>query len=248
MPSTLESFTPLSETFDQQSSLRSISTLDNGRAASSLIKRTFDILFAMFGLIVTGPILLLACLAIVMESSGSPIFIQRRVGRKGRIFNIYKLRSMRSVRKESCSNGFKTAKDDQRLTRVGLFLRLTNLDELPQLINILLGDMSLIGPRPLSVDETEHIKGTLQVSPAYAGFAPQSRPGLVGLEQINRTRELTYLERFEYNHEYEATWSPWLDLQIFARSVFMCKHVSIAGGIGLVALLVVSLQLFHVFG
>jgi lipopolysaccharide/colanic/teichoic acid biosynthesis glycosyltransferase len=245
MPSTLESFTPLTESFDQQSSLRSISTLDNGRAAASAIKRLFDITFACFGLIVTGPILLFACLAIVLESAGSPIFVQRRVGRNGKIFNIYKLRSMRS---QSQSNGFKTAKGDQRLTSVGLFLRVTNLDELPQLLNILLGDMSLIGPRPLSVDETEYIKGTLQVSPSYAGFSPQSRPGLVGLEQINRNRELTYFERFEYNHEYEAGWSLWLDLQIFARSLFMCKHVSIAGGIGLVTLLAVLIQITHVFG
>ncbi|CAN5675129.1 N/A [soil metagenome] len=245
MPSTMESFTPLTDTFDQQSSLRSISTLGNGRAAASVIKRLFDISFALFGLIGTGPMILLACLAIVLESPGNPLFIQKRVGRKGNIFNIYKLRSMRP---QSHSNGFKTAKDDRRLTSVGLFLRITNLDELPQLINILLGDMSLIGPRPLSVDETDYIKGTLQVSPTYAGFVPHSRPGLVGLEQINRNRDLTYIERFEYNHEYEASWTPWLDLQIFTLSLFMCKHVSIAGGVGFIALSLVALQLMHVFG
>ena len=242
MPSTLESFTPLTETFEHQSSLRSISTLDSGRAAASPAKRLFDIVFALFGLIVTGPMLLASCLAIALESSGSPLFVQKRVGRKGKVFNIYKLRTMHC---DSHTAGFKTAKDDQRLTSVGSFLRLTNLDELPQLINILLGDMSLIGPRPLSVDETEYIKGTLQVSSSYAGFSPHSRPGLVGLEQINRNRELTY---FEYNHEYEASWSVVLDVQIFARSLFMCKHVSIAGGVGLVALIFATLQCIHVFG
>ncbi len=244
MPSTLESFTPRTETFEQQGSLRSISTLDNGRAAESTAKRIFDIVFALFGLIVTGPMLLAACLAIVLESSGSPIFVQKRVGRKGKVFNIYKLRTMRC---NSRTTGFKTVKDDQRLTSVGSFLRITNIDELPQLINMLMGDMSLIGPRPLSVDETEYIKGTLRVSPSYAGFSPHSRPGLVGLEQINRNRELTYFERFEYNHEYEASWSALLDVQIFARSLFMCKHVSIAGGVGLLMLIIASLQLMHVF-
>lgn len=241
----MESFTPLSETFDQQSALRAIKSLDVNRAANSRIKRCFDIAFACFGLIVTGPILILACLAIVLESAGSPFFVQRRVGRHGRIFNIYKLRSMRVGTQLS---SFKTEKNDERLTRIGRFLRITNVDELPQLINILLGDMSLIGPRPLSVDETNYIKDSMSVSPTYAGFIPGSRPGLVGLEQINRLRDLTYLERFEYNQQYEVDWTVWMDLQIFARSLFMCKHVSIAGSVGLLTLLVMAMQLSHLLG
>lgn len=152
------------------------------------------------------------------------------------------------MRAASASEAFKTAKDDARLTRSGLLVRLTNIDELPQLINVLKGDMSLIGPRPLSVDETDYIKLDLQVSPSYSGFIPRSRPGLVGLEQVNRTRDLTYYERFEYNHSYESNWSLLMDVQIFCKSLLMCKHVSIAGGAGLAILLLVSAHVLHLIG
>lgn len=194
-------------------------------ACSSNIKRFFDLVVAVIGLTISSPILFFAFIAIPLQSRGGPIFVQKRVGRNGKIFNIYKLRTMYS---NTDHDGFKTTKDDRRLTPLGIILRVTNIDELPQLINIIKGDMSLIGPRPLSVDETKYIARSLNLSSGYPGFYPVARPGLVGLEQINRTRDLTYLERFKYNHEYERNWTLSVDLAIFARSLLICRQVCLA--------------------
>lgn len=213
-------------------------TLDNHA------KRLFDITFAIVSIVLSSPVLLLALLVVALESPGNPIFVQKRVGKNGRIFDIYKLRTMYQGM-VSDNDGFRTAKGDSRLTKSGFILRATNIDELPQLFNILKGDMSLIGPRPLSVDETEYIASHLNIGEHYPGFRPAVRPGLVGLEQVNRTRDLTYLERFQYNHVYETQWTPDLDCRIFLKALIICRHVcfaAIAGSIVVISLLILSTQ------
>ena len=205
-----------------------------------LLKRSFDILFALAGLICSSPVLLLALLLIPLQSKGSPIFVQQRVGKNGKAFKIIKLRTMYA---DSARYAFKTAKDDSRLTPLGKFLRDTNIDELPQLMNILLGDMSLIGPRPLSVDETNYISKHLNLGIAYPGFLPGTQPGLVGLEQINRHQELTYLNRFEYNYLYETGWSLAMDLEIFLKALTVCKQVCFSAIAGALLIAIVTLNL-----
>jgi len=110
------------------------------------LRRVVDVTVASIGLFLVFPILLLACAAIVLEDGGKPLFLQRRVGRFERIFTIYKLRTMRV---DACGDRLSPANgSDERVTRVGRFLRRTSVDELPQLVNVVLGDMSLVGPRP----------------------------------------------------------------------------------------------------
>lgn len=227
--------------FDQEYQ-RSVAQTND--VADNKIKRGFDVLFAIFSILISSPVLIVAALAVMLESAGGAVFVQRRVGRNGEIFNIYKLRTMYAG-SSNHSDGFKTAKEDRRLTRVGTILRRTNVDELPQLFNVLLGDMSLIGPRPLSVDETSYIGAQLNVNEYYPGFRPSVRPGLVGLEQVNRTRDLTYFERFHYNHEYEQNWSLSLDWHIFCRALLVCKHVCIAALLGAGAIGGVSTMLIE---
>lgn len=209
------------------------STFDG--ATGNLVKRAFDIVISTTALFCSAPILFLAIVLIPVQSRGWPLYVQRRVGRAGKVFNIYKLRTMYAG---SDSHACKTALDDQRLTPIGKFLRRTNIDELPQLVNILIGDMSVIGPRPLSVDETNYICRNLHLDANYPGLTPQVRPGLVGLEQINRHKEMTYLDRFAYNHEYEMQWSISMDLHIFLRALSICRDVCIAGIIGALTLVV----------
>lgn len=233
MPPILETISAVPTPAEAYDQLRLQAPLRAERAASSVAKRVFDILVSFVALLTTAPILALSMIAIAATSKGSPIFKQNRVGRNGEIFSIYKLRSMYVG---SHMNGFKTLPEDRRLTSVGAFLRLTNIDELPQLFNILKGDMSLIGPRPLSKQETDYISTSLSVRDDYPGFIPMSRPGLVGLEQINRTRELTYLDRFKFNYHYEENWSVLLDIQIFCRAISVCREVCIASLIGAIAL------------
>lgn len=217
--------------------------IEYARVASNPLKRFVDICFAIVGLTLSAPVLLFFLALVALESPGSPIYVQKRVGRNGQIFDIYKLRTMYSG---ADSDGFKTAKEDRRLTVTGRLLRATNIDELPQLVNVLNGDMSLIGPRPLSVDETDYIVKHFNIWSSYPGFFPTARPGLVGLEQVNRNKEMTYLERFSYNHEYETNWSPSLDSQIFLKALLICRHVCLAlmaGGILMTALAALMLKI-----
>ncbi|HEY9713101.1 MAG TPA: sugar transferase, partial [Chroococcales cyanobacterium] len=140
----------LAERFNRsESAVIAIQPIQGLRCNNSLAKRAFDVTFALVALACSAPILIVCFIAISAQSRGWPIFVQRRVGRCGKVFNIFKLRTMYSG---SDSHAFKTASDDHRLTPVGKLLRNANIDELPQLINIILGDMSVIGPRPLSVD------------------------------------------------------------------------------------------------
>jgi lipopolysaccharide/colanic/teichoic acid biosynthesis glycosyltransferase len=185
-----------------------------------VIRRAFDIVVAGGALLVLSPFLLAAMAAIRLESRGSPIYRQRRVGKDGRQFDVLKLRTMVSGA-EHMGRGLAVSEGDTRITRVGRFLRRTSLDELPNLINVLRGEMSIIGPRPtvpVQVDRyTERQLGRLAV-----------KPGITGWAQVNGRTELSWDERIELDLWYIEHRSLRLDLDIPVRTVRM-----VLGGHGL---------------
>jgi lipopolysaccharide/colanic/teichoic acid biosynthesis glycosyltransferase len=169
-----------------------------------------DLLIAIPCSIVAAPLIALAAAAIRIESPGHPIYRQRRVGRDGRPFDIYKLRTM--VRgAEFTGAGLAIQEGDDRITRVGGFLRRTSLDELPNLWNVLRGEMSIVGPRPtvqVQVDQyTDRQRGRLTV-----------KPGITGWAQINGRASLPWSERIELDLWYVEHRSVALDLKILART------------------------------
>lgn len=193
-------------------------------------KRAFDVIVSGLALICCAPLLVLLCSLIMLEGAGSPVFIQRRRGLNGAEFNIFKLRTMyEGTENLQCY----AEQDDWRITSLGRFLRATKIDELPQLLNILRGEMSIIGPRPLSVEECKFIE-SLGYDHTYPGFNPTVTPGLIGLEQLNRKVKLTYSERFKLNHRYENCISPGTDAHIFVQSVVQCRTVVVLAALGAV--------------
>jgi len=202
---------------------------NDSQTCELFLKRTFDVVLSSIALVCVVPLLAAAMIAIVIETPGLPLFVQLRVGQNGRLFRIYKLRTMFDG---SDSLDFKTRSTDPRLTRVGNWLRRLNLDELPQLLNVLAGDMSIIGPRPLSQKETKFLTGQGLFSNDYPGFIPFFKPGLVGLEQVNRTQNLTYVERFKYNDAYETNWSIINDVEIMIKAMILCRPVCAAVAFG----------------
>ena len=184
-------------------------------------KRWLDFTVAALALLLCLPLLLIISLLVCTTSPGPAFFVQKRVGQYGQLFDIYKFRTMT----DSGSNGdCTTGINDPRITGLGRFLRNTKIDELPQLLNILKGDMSIIGPRPLSAIETEHIEST-GVDGACPGFFHLVRPGLIGLEQMNRKQRLDYRSRFQFNRQYERELTFGLDCYIFVVSFFQCRFV-----------------------
>lgn len=186
------------------------------------IKRAFDVAASAVGLVVASPILLVTMLAIVLEDRASPFFLQPRIGKDGKPFRMVKLRSMRpdaeqvleklSVEeKAEFSQNFKL-KNDPRITRVGKFIRKTSIDELPQLWNVLKGDMSIVGPRPPLLVEREaygeHLAKVMSV-----------RPGITGYWQVHGRSETDFSERIELNKYYIEHRSIWLDLKIMFETV-----------------------------
>ena len=176
-------------------------------------KRLFDITISMIGLIITSPILLITAIAIKLESPGPIIFKQERLGLNGKVFKIYKFRSM-CVDAEK--GGVYEKKGDPRVTKVGKFIRKTSIDELPQFLNILKGEMSLIGPRPALTyhpwpynEYTEEQKRMFHV-----------RPGVTGWAQVNGRKEVEWPRRIELNVEYVDKMSLYFDLMIFFKTIF----------------------------
>jgi lipopolysaccharide/colanic/teichoic acid biosynthesis glycosyltransferase len=183
-------------------------------------RRLIDIAVSALGLLVTGPLLLAAMVAIRLESRGGAIYRQRRVGMDGRSFEVLKLRTMVDGA-EHVGAGLAIDAGDARVTRVGALLRRTSVDELPNLLNVLRGEMSLIGPRPtlpVQVEQyTARQRGRLAV-----------RPGITGWAQINGRASLPWAERIELDLYYIEHRSLSLDLRILARTVAM-----VLGGEGL---------------
>ena len=188
--------------------------------SSRLVKRAFDLTGASFGLLVAAPLMALIALAIKLDSPGSVLFRQTRVGRDGKHFRICKFRTMCSdaeqrkaelVDVNEADGLFKMA-DDPRVTRVGGLLRRTSLDELPQLFNVLTGDMSLVGPRPLVLDEDEQITG-------WDRRRLQLTPGMTGHWQILGSARVPLHEMVKIDYLYVAGWSLWTDVKILLRTV-----------------------------
>ena len=192
-------YVPLSNTFNQ------------------IVKRVFDVFFALVGIIITSPIMLVCAILVKTSSEGPVIFKQERVGLHNRHFWMYKFRSMR-MQDENSEKKAWTTKDDPRVTKVGAVLRKTSLDELPQLFNILKGDMSLVGPRPERPQFVEQFKEEI---PRYM-IKHQVRPGLTGWAQVNGYRgDTSIYKRIEYDLFYIENWSMWLDMRIIFRTFFV---------------------------
>ncbi len=189
------------------------------------LKRTFDIIATTLGLIVLSPFFLIVGLLIKFTSPGPVVFAHRRLGRHGKHFPCLKFRSMVQNSQEVLENylasnpearkewdeNFKL-KDDPRITKIGAFLRKTSLDELPQLWNVLIGDMSLVGPRPIIDAEIE--KYGIYIEDFY-----MVRPGITGLWQVSGRSDTTYDERVQMDSWYVRNWSVWLDLIYLLRTV-----------------------------
>jgi exopolysaccharide biosynthesis polyprenyl glycosylphosphotransferase len=183
-------------------------------------KRFFDLVFSIIFIIILAPVWFIVSIAIKIDSPGPIIYKSKRKYRN-RIFNFYKFRSMRSdadkikeslrERNERSGPLFKI-KDDPRVTKLGRFLRKTSIDELPQLFNVLIGNMSLVGPRPHLPEEVDQYK-----SHHYQVFA--LKPGITGLAQISGRSNLDFEEEIKLDIYYIENWSPWLDAKIILKSI-----------------------------
>jgi lipopolysaccharide/colanic/teichoic acid biosynthesis glycosyltransferase len=188
------------------------------RAAERFFKRV---------LVVALPALPIVAAAIAIESGGPVIFRQPRVGARGRVFQVWKLRTMKAGAPDAAhrqyvadymqgkaerNDGVFKVVDDPRITKVGRFLRRTSLDEVPQLWNVLRGDMSLVGPRPPTVFEA-------QLYEPRAWLRLQGRPGMTGLWQVNGRALLDYDQMVELDLAYWESWSPRLELRILCRTI-----------------------------
>ena len=185
-----------------------------------LIKQIFDIFFSIAGIIILSPLLFIITISIKLDDRGPIFFRQERAGKNSQLFKVYKFRTM-VVGAEKKGTRFFVVKDDQRITRVGKILRHTSLDELPQLINILKGEMSVVGPRPAlpyQIDNyTDRQKQRLKV-----------KPGITGWSQVKGRSSLTWPERIEQDLWYIDNWSFWLDIKIIlmtAKVVFERKNL-----------------------
>lgn len=179
------------------------------------IKRFIDIQIVIVGLILIFPLLLLIALVIKLESKGPVIFKQDRLGLYGKVFKIYKFRSMIQGA-EKQGTGVYSFQGDARITKVGKFIRATSIDELPQFINILKGDMSLIGPRPaLTYHPWTLDKYTQKQLQMF-----EVRPGVTGWAQVNGRKEVEWSRRIELNVEYVHKMSFLFDMKILFLTVF----------------------------
>jgi len=196
---------------------------------TAVIKRLLDVLLASLALIVLAPLLAVLWLLVRLDSPGPAVFRQQRLGRAELPFTLYKFRSMRTGASDAIHrdfvtrmlaeapetvavNGFYKLERDPRITPLGGWLRRTSLDELPQLVNVVRGDMSLVGPRPVLGWEAEMFD-----DPARVRF--QVRPGLTGLWQVSGRARLTMRQALELDAQYVHRQSLWLDLSILARTL-----------------------------
>lgn len=179
----------------------------------STLKRFFDIIVSASALLFLLPILSIIALAIILESKGSPLFFQDRVGRDRKIFRIIKFRSM-VFGAEKLGTAW-TQAADKRVTSVGKFIRQTSLDELPQLWNVLIGDMSVVGPRPiLASDEYLYTKEQWELRHSV-------RSGITGLAQVSGRSSLNLEQQIYYDSKYIKNWSIKSDIDIMLKTIMV---------------------------
>ena len=200
-----------------------ISIVPAKRTAYMVVKRIFDMIVALVCLTVGLPVYLLIALAIVIDDFGNPLFIQRRVGKDGRVFRMVKFRTMYRnadqmkealVLQNECDSVHFKMENDPRITRVGKFLRKTSLDETPQALNILTGSMTVIGPRPFIPSEQAQLPmDRLMV-----------KPGLSCYWQLTNTTKMGIEEQLELDYRYIREMSPGTDLKLIGKTIMMILH------------------------
>ncbi|WP_299626054.1 sugar transferase [uncultured Tenacibaculum sp.] len=185
------------------------------------LKRIIDFFLALIGLIIMLPVFLIVLVLLFIYNNGKPFFFQQRPGKNERIFKVIKFKTMND---KTGSNG-ELLSDSKRLTPFGKFVRKTSLDEIPQLLNVLKGDMSLIGPRPLLVEYLSRYNEEQK-------RRHNVRPGITGLAQVNGRNALSWKDKFKYDLEYVDNLSFFLDLKIFFMTflkVFKSEGISQEG-------------------
>lgn len=175
------------------------------------VKRVSDIAISAAAILILLPVLIVIAIAIRLDSKGPAVFTQERAGKNGKVFRIYKFRTMR-IPEESLDENGNQFEPKRRITRVGRFLRRTSLDELMQLFNVLNGTMSIVGPRPTLPYQIE------RYTPRQWGRLSMS-PGITGWAQVNGRNDLSWTEKIEYDLEYVNNYSWWFDLKILFRTV-----------------------------
>jgi lipopolysaccharide/colanic/teichoic acid biosynthesis glycosyltransferase len=174
----------------------------------TIIKSILDFLLSLLGLVLLFPILLVITVLLFFANKGKPFFFQSRPGKNGKIFRIVKFKTMNDKR----DGDGKLLPDAQRLTSVGKFVRKTSLDELPQLINVVKGDMSLIGPRPL-------LTNYLHLYSAFQNRRHEIKPGITGWAQVNGRNAISWDKKFEYDVWYVDNMSLGLDIKIIFKTI-----------------------------
>jgi exopolysaccharide biosynthesis polyprenyl glycosylphosphotransferase len=189
--------------------------------SSAMLKRALDVSATLVVVLLLGPLMLMIAAAIKLDSRGPVLFHQRRIGRNNVSFEMLKFRTMRDGAEaeragltgdNEAGGGLFKIEKDPRVTRAGRFLRHTSLDELPQLLNVLRGDMALVGPRPLVIDEDKLVEG-------WQRRRLQLAPGMTGLWQIFGSARIPLNEMVKIDYLYGANWSLWLDIKILLRTV-----------------------------
>ncbi len=192
-----------------------------------ILKRAIDILSAILGLIILCPLIVIVFIANKISKDNGPIFfMQKRIGEDGKLFRLYKFRTMvvnadkilmkklktdKEFREKYLS--YRKVEDDERITKIGKFLRKTSLDEFPQFINVLKGDMSLVGPRPYLLREKKDMG-------EYYKYIIKCRPGITGLWQVSGRSQKTFKDRLKLDLEYCNNRNLWYDIKIIFKTIF----------------------------
>ncbi|MEM8937779.1 MAG: sugar transferase [Bacteroidota bacterium] len=174
----------------------------------TIFKRVFDLIFSISLFLIASPIFFLVTIILLIVNKGNPFFFQKRPGKNERIFTIIKFKTMRDYN----PNIHKDEHDLKRVTRIGSFIRKYSLDEIPQLLNVIIGDMSFVGPRPLLVSYL----------PLYNDFQAKRhlvRPGITGLAQVNGRNAISWEEKFRFDVSYVENLTLQLDVEIFIKTI-----------------------------
>jgi len=188
--------------------------------SSRSLKRAMDLSVAGTALLLTAPLLAIAAIAVRLTSAGPMVYKQERIGHRGRRFKVYKLRTMaqdadervKELQSASQHPAWLLLENDPRITPVGRILRLTSIDELPQLWNVIRGDMSLVGPRPMTPAVSEHI-------PGWGRRRLDLTPGITGLWQVLGRTTIPFEEMIKLDYLYVTNWSLWQDVRLLIRTL-----------------------------